>query len=81
LQAWYIVDIQSQIKINGVICKHDQDKMKILNYDLMTGKGNKHLKDWSECSLSLLDKIQIFNTFSISQYLHALMAIDISPDQ
>jgi len=44
--------------------------MKILNYDLMTGKGNKHLKDWSECSLSLLDKIQIFNTFSISQYLH-----------
>ena len=48
---------------------------------LMIGKGNKHLKDWSECSLSLLDKIQIFNTFSISQYLHALMAIDISPDQ
>jgi len=55
--------------------------MKIFNYDLMTGEIIKHLKDWSECSLSLLDKIQIFNTFSISQYLHALMDIDISPDQ
>ena len=81
LQAWYIVDIQSQIKINGVIWIHDQDTMKMFNYDLMTGEIIKHLKDWSECSLSLLDKIQIFNTFSISQYLHAVIAFDISTDQ
>ena len=55
--------------------------MKMFNYDLMTGEIIKHLKDWFECSLSLLDKIQIFNMFSISQYLHAVMAIDIRPDQ
>jgi len=47
----------------------------------MFRKVNGHFHDWSRRASLLLGKTQIIKTFGTSQYLYALMLIDLSPEQ
>ncbi len=67
---------QDSVKINAIVFSNDTDDMHTQNFNTMEG----HFKDWSKHSLSLLWKIQIIETFGISQYLYALMVIGFNDD-
>ena len=42
---------------------------------------DRHFTEWSKRGLSLLGKIQIVETFSLSQYLYTLAVIAITTEQ
>ncbi len=79
--ASYPISSLEQIKINGLILNTDRHKMTVANYELMKEKMERHFREWSKRSLSLLGKIQIIKTFGISQYLYALAVINLEQNQ
>jgi Reverse transcriptase (RNA-dependent DNA polymerase)/zinc-binding in reverse transcriptase len=68
------------IKINGITFHRSHQRMADANYLTMRAKMERHFREWSLRSLSLLGKIQIIKTFGLSQLLYALAVVDLRPD-
>jgi len=77
----YLIQAQDDIKINGVTFNQNEAMMKKTNFENMKAKMDRHFTEWSKRGLSLLGKIQIVKTFSLSQYLYTLAVTDISTEQ
>ena len=73
----YLIQAQSDIKINGITINQNEDTMKRTNFEAIKAKMDRHFTDWSKRGLSLLGKIQIVKTFGLSQYLYTLAVTDI----
>ena len=61
------------IKILGLICTGDSDKMRNINFSITLQKAEDRLKIWSKRSLSLLGKILVVNTLVIPLFLYRLL--------
>ena len=62
----YLIQAHDDIKINGVTFNQNEAMIKRTNYELMKTKMDRHFTEWSKRGLSLLGKIQIVKTFSLS---------------
>ena len=77
----YLIQAQNDIKINGVTFNQNEAVTKRINFEAMKAKMDRHFTEWSKRGLSLLGKIQIVETFSLSQYLYTLAVIAITTEQ
>ena len=76
-----LIQAQNDIKINGVTFNQNEAVTKRINFEAMKAKIDRHFTEWSKRGLSLLGKIQIVETFSLSQYLYTLAVIAITTEQ
>ena len=70
-----------QIKVNGIHLSYDCEYARKLNITNMLGVVESTLKGWTNRSLSLLGKIQIFKTFGLSQILYTLSVLEINKQE
>ena len=63
------ININSSMKVNGLILSYDSQEMYDINFRKLYGAMEKQLVSWSNRGLSLLGKILIYKTFGLSQIL------------
>ena len=72
------ITAQEQVKINGIILLQDQVTREEVNVQKVYDSMERHLKTWSQRSLTLLGKILIIKTFAMSQAIFLLQSMSIS---
>ena len=66
-----VVTNLEKIKINGILITTDPDETERLNLEEVKKNLDKQFTAWSNRSLSLLGKIQIYKTFGLSQIIYS----------
>jgi hypothetical protein len=74
----YRIKGKSEVKINGVIFHNNEEQMEEKNYNMLVDKIDSALRCWAARRLSLLGRILIYKTFSLSQITYVLTVIELT---
>jgi hypothetical protein len=68
---------QKKAKINGIIFQNNVEEMVDENVTAALSRADRHFRNWSKRSLSMLGKILICKTFGISQIIYLMQTITL----